>query len=109
MTTPIVPVLLRGSDGKNSTARGYLYGAIRRLWGLARFFVSVAGQDAVELVAGADVELGEDLVQVVFDGARAHKQLVARVISARPGRATAARRGPRCACPPRSAPLPPRC
>jgi hypothetical protein len=31
---------------------------------------------------------------VVFDGARAHKQLVARVISARPGRATAARRGP---------------
>src|SRR5690348_17409405 len=35
----------------------------------------VALQDAMELVAGADVELGEDLVQVVFDGARAHEQL----------------------------------
>jgi hypothetical protein len=42
----------------------------RDLW---RSFFSVAGQDGVELVAGADVELGEDLVQVVFDGARAHE------------------------------------
>jgi len=33
----------------------------------------VAGQDGVELVAGADGELGEDLVQVVFDRARAHE------------------------------------
>src|SRR5712691_2013821 len=31
------------------------------------------GKDTRELVAGADVELGEDLVQVVF-GARAHEQ-----------------------------------
>src|SRR5260370_878120 len=43
--------------------------------GLSRSFVSVAGQDAGQLVAGADVELGEDLVQVVFDRARAHEQL----------------------------------
>jgi hypothetical protein len=34
-------------------------------------FLCVVGQDAVELIAGADVELGEDLVQVVFDGALA--------------------------------------
>jgi len=40
-------------------------------------FLSVAGQDVMQLVAGADVELGEDLVQVVFDGARAHEQLAA--------------------------------
>ena len=33
----------------------------------------VAGQDGVELVAGADGELGEDLVQVVFDRAQAHE------------------------------------
>jgi len=44
-----------------------------RLGGLSRSFFSVAGEDAVELVAGADVELGEDLVQVVFDGAGAHE------------------------------------
>src|SRR5712691_10950781 len=55
--------------------RRCIYGAIRRLWGLLRSFVSAAGQDAVELVAGADVELSEDLVQVVFDRARADEQL----------------------------------
>jgi hypothetical protein len=27
----------------------------------------------MELIAGGDAELGEDLVQVVFDGARAHE------------------------------------
>ena len=32
------------------------------------------GKDTRELVAGADVELGEDLVQVVLHGARAHEQ-----------------------------------
>src|SRR6266702_1434772 len=35
----------------------------------------VAGQDGVELVAGADVELDEDLVQVVLDRARAHEKV----------------------------------
>src|SRR5947208_12771905 len=34
----------------------------------------VAGQDAVELVARADVELGEDLAQVVLDRARTDEQ-----------------------------------
>ena len=34
----------------------------------------VAGKDAVELVARADVELGEDLAQVVLDRARADEQ-----------------------------------
>src|SRR2546428_4498334 len=33
-----------------------------------------AGQDAVELVARADVELGEDLAQVVLDRARTDEQ-----------------------------------
>src|SRR5712692_6787243 len=61
-----------------------------RLGGLPRSFVSVAGQDAMELVAGADVELGEDLVQVVFDGARAHEQLgsdlgVGQALAGQPG------------------------
>src|SRR5882757_8880575 len=36
--------------------------------------VRVAGQDADELVARADLELGEDLAQVIFDGARADEQ-----------------------------------
>src|SRR5260221_13870492 len=36
--------------------------------------VRVAGQDAVELAAGADAELGEDLAQVVLDRARADEQ-----------------------------------
>src|SRR6478735_2875619 len=34
-----------------------------------------AGERAAQLPAGADVELGEDLVQVVLDGARADEQL----------------------------------
>src|SRR5258708_29299448 len=34
----------------------------------------VAGQDGVELAAGADAELGEDLAQVVLDRARADEQ-----------------------------------
>src|SRR5947208_11443677 len=34
----------------------------------------VAGQDAVELAARADVELGEDLAQVVLDRARTDEQ-----------------------------------
>jgi hypothetical protein len=39
--------------------------------GLARpGSVPVAGQDAVELAARADGELGEDLAQVVLDRAR---------------------------------------
>ena len=53
-------------------------------------FVSAAGQHAMELVAGADVELGEDLVQVVFDGAPAHEQLggdlgVGQAVAGQPG------------------------
>jgi hypothetical protein len=40
---------------------------------LLRSFVPVVGQDAMELLAEVDGELGEDLVQVVFDGARAHE------------------------------------
>ena len=53
-------------------------------------FLCVVGQDAVELIAGADVELGEDLVQVVFDGARAHEQLggdlgVGQAVAGQPG------------------------
>src|SRR5258708_3436209 len=36
--------------------------------------VRVAGQDAVELAAGADIKLGEDLAQVVLDRARADEQ-----------------------------------
>src|SRR5580704_8169852 len=35
----------------------------------------VAGKGAVELAAGADAELGEDLAQVVLDRARADEQL----------------------------------
>src|SRR5258708_25773332 len=50
----------------------------------------MAGQDAAELVAGADGELGEDLVQVVLDGARAHEQLggdlrVGQAVGGQPG------------------------
>ncbi len=36
--------------------------------------VRVAGQGPVELAAGADAELGEDLAQVVLDRARADEQ-----------------------------------
>jgi len=36
--------------------------------------VSAGGQDPVELAAGADAELGEDLAQVVLDRARADEQ-----------------------------------
>src|SRR5580658_7726880 len=36
--------------------------------------VGVAGQGPVELAAGADAELGEDLAQVVLDRARADEQ-----------------------------------
>src|SRR5216684_5319529 len=39
------------------------FGWIVGLGDLFRFFVSAAGQDSMELVAGADIELGEDLVQ----------------------------------------------
>jgi hypothetical protein len=44
----------------------------------------------VDLVTGADGELGEDLVQVVFDGARAHEQLggdvgVGQAVAGQPG------------------------
>src|SRR5260370_26948929 len=34
----------------------------------------VSGQSAMELATGADAELGEDLAQVVLDGARADEQ-----------------------------------
>src|SRR5260370_42545636 len=47
---------------------------LSRLGDLSRPFVPAAGEDGVELVAGADGELGEDLVQVVLHGARAHEQ-----------------------------------
>src|SRR4051794_30928695 len=52
-------------------------GVPRRYWlgGLPPSVAPVIGQGAVELVAGVDGELGEDFVQVVFDGARAHEQL----------------------------------
>ena len=39
-----------------------------------RTTVSVASQDAVEVCAAGDAELGEYLVQVVFDGAGADEQ-----------------------------------
>jgi hypothetical protein len=47
----------------------------------------VAGQDAVELAAGADAELGEDLAQVVLDRTGADEQPGAdlRVRQAVPG------------------------
>src|SRR5580693_2962998 len=54
---------------------GAAQGRETRLGGLPWSLVSAVGQDAMELAAGADGELGEDLVQVVFDGARAHEQL----------------------------------
>jgi hypothetical protein len=58
--------------------------------GPSRSFCSAAGQDAVELVARADAELGEDLVQVVFNRARAHEELgrdlwVGQAVSSQPG------------------------
>src|SRR5216683_6600142 len=57
---------------------------------LPLFVAFAVGQGAAELVAGADVELGEDLVQVVFDGARAHEQLgsdlgVGQALAGQPG------------------------
>ena len=36
--------------------------------------VGIGDEDAVELVARADVELGEDLAQVILDGAGADEQ-----------------------------------
>src|SRR5260370_19380459 len=60
------------------------------LGGLPRPFAPAAGQGAVELAAGAYVELGEDLVQVVLDGAGAHEQLggdlgVGQAVAGQPG------------------------
>ena len=48
------------------------------------------GQDAAELAARVDAELGEDLVQVVLDGARADEQLgpdlgVRQAVAGQPG------------------------
>src|SRR4051812_23727638 len=74
------------------TRRGAPRGAegLRVLWGLRLSFVPLARQDAVELVPGVDVELGEDLVQVVLDGARAHEEPgsdlgVGQAIAGQPG------------------------
>jgi hypothetical protein len=38
-------------------------------------WAAVRGQEAVELAARRDVQLGEHLVQVIFDGARADEEL----------------------------------
>src|SRR5260370_10031142 len=88
---PDLPVWLRTSRGRTrersqrvtvlaaSGVAGVPSGITRtpesRLGDLSQSFVSAAGQHAMELVAGANAELGEDLVQVVFDRARAYKQL----------------------------------
>jgi hypothetical protein len=72
---------LRGhprATGWPATRRGTFRGIAthsgnRGLRGLSRFFFSVVGQDAMQLIAGADGELGEEFLQVVFDGAPAHK------------------------------------
>src|SRR5712691_2667492 len=58
--------------------------------GSSRSSSAAAGQGAVELVAGGDVELGEDLVEVVLDGAGAHEQLggdlgVGQAVGGQPG------------------------
>jgi hypothetical protein len=45
---------------------------VQRLAGLPA--VWAAGQHAIELAAGGDTELGEDLAQVVLDGVRADEQ-----------------------------------
>ena len=68
------------------------------------------GQRSAQLAAGADAELGEDLAQVPFDGARAEEQLGAdlRVGPAVPGqpgdvgllRGERCRASRRCACAP---------
>src|SRR5271156_5173826 len=68
------PGLASGVSGARTYRRG-IAGRETRLGGLPWSLVSAVGQDAMELAAGADGELGEDLVQVVFDGARAHEQL----------------------------------
>ena len=52
--------------------------------------VFAVDQGAVQLVAGADAELGEDLVQVVFDGTQAHERLsgdvrVGQALAGQPG------------------------
>src|SRR2546429_1971138 len=52
--------------------------------------VGVVGQCSVELQAGADLELGEDLAQVVLDGARADEQPGADLRVRRPSRASRA-------------------
>src|SRR5260370_16956240 len=44
---------------------------LSRLGDLSRPFVPAAGQDGVELVAGADGQLGEDLLQLVLPPPRA--------------------------------------
>src|SRR5260370_42172579 len=69
------------------SARGWPAQLSGDLW---RSFFSVAGQDGVELVAGADVELGEALVQVVLGRARAHEEAgsdrrVGQAIAGQPG------------------------
>src|SRR5260370_15335127 len=61
-----------------------LHAGDRVVGGLPQSVAPAAGQDAVELVAGADVRLGEDLVQVVLDGGRAHEQLGRDPSPARP-------------------------
>jgi len=45
------------------------------LWDSSRPFVLAARESSIELVTGADVELVEDFMQVVFDSPRAHEEL----------------------------------
>src|SRR5713101_6403200 len=78
------------ATGRVGRRRGIARTRESRQGDLSRFSASAAGQGAVELVAGADVKLGEDLVQVVFDGARAHEQLggdlgVGQAVAGQPG------------------------
>src|SRR6266700_8169546 len=70
-----VPGRLGGAGPAGRGGRGAAATALFQTSLSARSSLSVFGQDYMELVAGADVEFGEDLVQVVLDGARAHEQL----------------------------------
>src|SRR5260221_480338 len=59
--------------------------------------IRIAGQDAVELAAGADAELGEDLARVVVDGAGADEQAgadlgIGQAVSVPPARVHSASR-----------------
>src|SRR4051812_47809154 len=62
-----------GNTNDGLPRRGQGHGSSRGF----KAVVAVAQQGRLELDAGSDVELAEDLVQVVLDGARADEQLSA--------------------------------